>query len=137
MKNEKYQGVMPNSIGENPINKSLKKYSPKRKKKPEISMPKKGEIKKYKYYSDNFKEKDPYSEKITKEEKMKKAKEKAKNIEKNRQKITFKNIEQQRDEQNNEMMKMNNNINNNLNNNNNLNINKKWSKAKFEILDNK
>ena len=37
------------------------------KKKPEISIPKKGEIKKYKYYSDNFQEHDPHAEKIKKE----------------------------------------------------------------------
>ena len=47
----------------------------------------KGEIKKYKYYSDNFQEHDPHAEKIKKENRIKKAKEKAKNIEKNRQKI--------------------------------------------------
>ena len=57
-------------------------------------MPKKGEIKKYKYYSDNFKERDPHAEKIKKENRIKKAKEKAKTIEKNRQKITFKKVEE-------------------------------------------
>ena len=43
------------------------------KKIPEISMPKKGEIKKYKYYSDNFKEKDPHAEKIKKENRIKRS----------------------------------------------------------------
>ena len=128
---------MPNTITGNENNsKQIKKYTPNRRKKPEVSIPKKGEIKKYKYYSDNFKEKDPYSEKLTKEDKIKKPKEKAKNIEKNRQKINFKNVEQQREEQNNNMLN-NNNIAYKNSQNINLNSNNKWSKAKFELLNDK
>ena len=58
-------------------------------------------MKKYKYYSDNFKERDPHAEKMKKENRLKKAKEKAKIIEKNRQKITFKNVEEKKQKLNN------------------------------------
>ena len=137
LQNDNYQGsTLPKTLTGNENNsKPIKKYTPNRRKKPEVSIPKKGEMKKYKYYSDNFKEKDPYSEKITKEDKIKKAKEKAKNIEKNRQKINYKNVEQQREEQNNNML--NNNIAYNNNQDINLNVNNKWSKTKFELLDDK
>ena len=122
LQNDNYQNSNYISQIDNQIGKPIKKYIPNQRKKPEISIPKKNEIKKYKYYSDNFKEKDPYGEKLAKENKIKKAKEKAKNIEKNRQNI--KNKEQEKEQ--NDILKSNNTNNNN-----------KWSKAKFEILNDK
>ena len=96
MQNPEYNTQQSN-LGEssNPhIQKHPKKIT--QKKKPEITIPKKGEVKKYKYYSDNFKEKDPHAEKMKKENRLKKAKEKAKIIEKKRKKITIKYVEEKK-----------------------------------------
>ena len=68
-------------------NKPIRKYTPnKYKKQIEISKPQKGEMKKYKYYTDNFDEANPYNDRMNREEKAKQAKEKAREIE-NKQKL--------------------------------------------------
>ena len=83
-KNLENEKNLPQQISQN---KPIRKYTPnKYKKQIEISKPQKGEMKKYKYYTDNFEEANPYNDRMNREEKAKQAKEKAREIE-NKQKI--------------------------------------------------
>ena len=83
-KNLENEKNLPQQISQN---KPIRKYTPnKYKKQIEISKPQKGEMKKYKYYADNFEEANPYNDRMNREEKAKQAKEKAREIE-NKQKL--------------------------------------------------
>ena len=75
-KNLEIEKNIPQSISQN---KPIRKFTPNRvKKQIEISKPQKGEIKKYKYYSDNFKNNNSFNKGDDKDDKVKLEKEKIK-----------------------------------------------------------
>ncbi len=146
-KNLENEKNLPQQISQN---KPIRKYTPnKYKKQIEISKPQKGEMKKYKYYTDNFEEANPYNDRMNREEKAKQAKEKAREIEnKQKLKIEKKNeIEKKiinkpefpKNIRNYNSGNFNNKSKDKENDGNDIIINEsvksKWSKANFNILE--